>query len=191
MYFRSYLRAPASLLPSIYPFARSSTVEVTEEEDLWLVRLGGNAPRLNKPVKTKKNACTGGVTTDSTAWWKNPIASQPSTLLFSMPLGDLIVFYQSRWRRKQFVRVARGVYPWWNTSSLVRRRVTNVWRSNATIWEKNVGMRGGMRSWTKITTVTRSRRLLETDNAPGCGGIIRTRSFVLSAPTDVCFRYLW
>ena len=50
----SFISACASLLPSIYPFARSSTVEVSEEEDLWLVRLGGNTPRLNKPVKTKK-----------------------------------------------------------------------------------------------------------------------------------------
>ena len=154
----SFISACASLFPSVCPFARSSTVEVTEEEDLWLVRLGGNAPRLNKPVKTKKNACTGGVTTDSTAWWKNPIASQPSTLLFSMPLGDLIVFYQSRWRRKQFVRVARGVYPWWNTSSLVRRHVTNVWRSNATIWERNVGKRGGMRSWTKNNNSNKTQK---------------------------------
>jgi hypothetical protein len=157
MYFRSYLRAPASLLPSIYPFARSSTFEVNEEEDLWLLRLGGNTPRLNKPVKTKRTRAPGGVTTDSTAW-KNTIASQPSTLLFSMPLGDLIVYYQSRWRRKQFVRVARGVYPWWNTSSLVRRHVTNVWRSNATIWERNVGKRGGMRSWTKNNNSNKTQK---------------------------------
>jgi hypothetical protein len=35
------------------------------------------------------------VTTDSTAWKKTK-ASQPLTLLFSMPLKDLIVWYQSR-----------------------------------------------------------------------------------------------
>ena len=156
MYFRSYLRAP----PYFFHLPVRAIVVRRSE---WRSGSLTPAPLLVsvgiRHVKTKKSRAQGGVTTDSTAWKKTK-ASQPLTLLFSMPLKDLIVWYQSRWRNK-CVRVAKRIYPRRNTSSLVGRRVTNVWRSTAIKWEKNVGKRGALRSRTLITTVTRSSRLLE------------------------------
>ena len=120
MYFRSYLCAPP------YSFHLPVHAIVVRRSE-WRSGSLTPAPLLVsvgiRHVKTKKTRAQCGVTTDSTAWKKTK-ASQPLTLLFSMPLKDLIVWYQSRWRKK-FVRVAKGIYPRRNTSCLVGRRVTN------------------------------------------------------------------
>ena len=122
MYFRSYLCAPPY---SFHLPVHAIVVRRSEWRNGSLTCLSrweyATSEQADKNKKTR--AQVGGVTTDSTAWKKTK-ASQPLTLLFSMPLKDLIVWYQSRWRKK-FVRVAKGIYPRRNTSCLVGRRVTN------------------------------------------------------------------
>jgi len=92
-YFRFYLFS--FLLFPCFLSTRSCDRRPSKGVKKWIfdtrsfLRLGGNTPRLNKAVKTKKNACTGGVTTDSTAWKKTKV-SQPLTLFFSLPLKGLI-----------------------------------------------------------------------------------------------------
>ena len=127
--------------------------------DLWLACLGGNTPRLNKPIKTKKNACTGG----GGDYWFDSMEEDESLPAIDAAFFDAIEGPDCMVPEPVTKKVCKSCKR--NLSEaehfMPGRKTCHEWRSNATIWEKNVGKRGGMRSWTLITTVTRSSRLLE------------------------------
>ena len=157
MYFRSYLCAPPY---SFHLPVHAIVVRRSEWRNGSLTCLSRWEYATSEQAdKNKKNACTGG----GGDYWFDSMEEDESLPAIDAAFFDAIEAPDCMVPEPVTKKVCKSCKR--NLSEaehfMPGRKTCHEWRSNATIWEKNVGKRGGMRSWTLITTVTRSSRLLE------------------------------